>query len=156
MFFSLFYSKNFKDKRVFSRYKNQQLNYDRQKLKERLIFLSKMKKLWDRLYYSSFLKKIIYPQYTTDQKIFFDLNLTGSDVNLNDFLLFNKYWNVYREIYTRNLPLWNFGSFDKDLLSLKCSWEYKTFDGFSGVTQSHQLNKGGFRFFFFFFLTDEL
>lgn len=144
---SQFY-RRFKNKRIFSKKQAQQLSFDRLKTKERLNFLSKMRKLWKRLYYSSFLKRIVYSQTSSDHKSYFDINLTSSPVNLNDFLLFNKYWNVYREIYVRNMPLWNFGSFDKDLLSLKCSWEHRTFDSFASITQSFKLNKGFFKFSF--------
>lgn len=132
-------------------HKRNQLTFDRQQTKTRLDFLSKMKKLWDRLYYSNFVNRIVYPHSSSEHKSYFDLNLTGYNGNLNEFLLFNKYWNTYTEISRKKLPLWNFGAFDKDLLSIKCSWKYRSFDSFPSITRTFDFENIVYKSFFNFF-----
>jgi Zn-dependent oligopeptidase len=79
------------NRHFFSRYAGKQLAFDREKVKTRLAFFLKMKKIWDRLYYSNFVNRIVYPHSSSEHKSYFDLKLTNSTENLNDFLLFNKY-----------------------------------------------------------------
>lgn len=133
------------NRHFFSRYAGKQLAFDREKVKTRLAFFLKMKKIWDRLYYSNFVNRIVYPHSSSEHKSYFDLKLTNSTENLNDFLLFNKYWNIYRELYNRDIPLWNFSGFDKEQLSLKCSWQNRTIDGFSSSTRSYMLDSFVFK-----------
>ena len=41
--------------------------------------------------------------------------------DVSSMLLFNRFWNSYRDVSKERLPLWNFQGFDRKQLGLKCA-----------------------------------
>lgn len=126
--------------------------YDRKKFVKKFSFLSKMKNVWDKLYYASFVNRLVRGNMADKTKpLFYIVDDVHNSVHVSDFLLFNKYWCEFSDVSKKELPLWNFGNFDRDLLALKCAWDQRTTDGLFFSTKLEQARRNWFvsRLFFY-------
>lgn len=134
--------------------KRKYVYYDRKRFVKKFSFLSKMKHIWDKLYYASFVNRLVRGNFTKKSRssLFFGEDDVHNSVNVSDFLLFNKYWCKFSDISRKEQPLWNFGNFDRDLLILKCAWDQRTTDGFFFSTKLEQARRTwvGSRLLFYF------
>lgn len=125
--FTRFYSsKSFSSKTMKKqKWKTRTVYYKRAKFINKFSFLLPMKKIWNRLYKTHLLTKVINSTMSSSlsSKTRFKSIPTDLNTNKSDFILFNKYWNHYTQISQEQLPLWNFKTFNKDILLMRCSYD---------------------------------
>lgn len=151
--FNNFTKKNVKTRTLRNR-KHKYIYYNRQKFTKKFSFISKMKMIWDKVYYTSFVNRLVRGDFKTTRKPFYyiseDIHKT---LTISDFLIFDKYWSRFSRLSQEKLPLWNFGGFDKDLLALKCAWDQRTTDGLYFSTKLEQARRNWFSTRFLFWTT---
>lgn len=98
--------------------------YKRADFINKFSFLVPMKIIWNRLYKTHLTTKLINSTFGSSlspkRSVNYKKNFSQTK---SDFILFNKYWNHYTDLSSQQLPLWNFKTFNKDTLLMRCSYD---------------------------------